>query len=36
MKKGNILQKSLPHVGVLLAFLVIPFGYFSPVFILRA
>ena len=32
MKKGNILQKSLPHVGVLLAFLVITFVYFSPVF----
>jgi hypothetical protein len=32
MKKGNILQKSLPHIGVLLAFLVITFVYFSPVF----
>jgi hypothetical protein len=32
MKKGNILQKLLPHLGVLLAFLVITFVYFSPVF----
>ncbi len=31
MKKGNILQKSLPHLLVLLAFLVITFLYFSPV-----
>lgn len=32
MKKGNILQKSLPHVLVFLAFLLITFVYFSPVF----
>jgi hypothetical protein len=32
MKKGNILQKSLPHVLVFLVFLLITFVYFSPVF----
>jgi len=32
MKKGNILQKSLPHLLVFLAFLVITFLYFTPVF----